>query len=374
MPSERNAAGNYPQLRIVQMTVTYTEGEVTKCSNPRFNPAAGTYWGSVSVELACNTDGVTMYYTINDGTEQTYSAPIELSEAGTYTIKARAEKSGIDNSDEVSATYVVSDPIQCSSIDDFIFNAESEAEGSMFEWTFPVTVTGVMPSYTYVKDAAGDAMLIYGSEVPAYEVGDVIPAGIIGGFSNFYGLYEMQNVVVESFGESTSKGNGNPVVMTAGAITADDMNKVVYLDNVTYVETKSDNGTTRTVKDASGSVRVWMQKGWDVTTPEDGTEVDLIASVAVNNGDVQVYPMQFLDASNTPDFGGVEGVVAGETVVMANADGVVVVAAEAVNVSVYNAAGQLVASENVAGTATVNLPAGFYIVKAGNTVAKVVVK
>ena len=83
--------------------------------------------------------------------------------------------------------------------------------------------------------------------------------------------------------------------------------------------------------------------------------------------------MQFRDASEEP--AGVEGVVAGNTVVKTNADGVVVVAAEAAEVSVYTAAGQLVAAENVAaGESVINVPAGFYIVKAGDTVAKVIVK
>lgn len=347
-----------------------------QCKAPVFSLAGGTYWSAQNVELTTATEGAEIVYTINGGAETVYNAPIELTVAEEpYVIEAYARKSGMDNSVTVSATYTISAPVACENIDEYIALAEVEGEGAMFEWTFPVTVTGVMPSYTYVRDDEGGAMLIYGREVPAYEVGDVIPAGIIGGFSNHYGLYEMQNVVVESFGESTATGNGNPVVMTAGAITDGDMNKVVYLDNVTYVETKSGESITRTAEDATGSIRLWMQKNWDVQTPENGTVVDLICAVAVNNDDLQVYPMEFLDASNTPDFSGVAGVVAGNTVVTANADGVVVVAAEAVNVSVYNAAGQLVASENVAaGENVINVPAGFYIVKAGDTVAKVIVK
>lgn len=380
LTANRNSAdaGTSTQNRYKSMTVTYSQGEVTKCSAPRFNPAAGTYWGSVSVELRCNTDGAAMYYTVNDGGQQTYSAPIELTEAGTYIIKAHAEKAGIDNSDEVTATYVVSEPISCSSIDDYIFNAETESEGAMFEWNFPVTVVYTMPSYTYVRDENGDAMLIYGSEVPVYKSGDVIPAGIIGGFQNHSGLYEMIDVQVSSFGEVSSNGNGDPVVMTAGEIGVEDMNQVVYLDNVTLTWTPDEKyGDPENIKltDASGSVNAYDQYRWELEYPESGTEIDLICAVAVYNSNLQVYPMQILDASESPDFGGVEGVVAGNTVVMTNADGVVVVAAEAAEVSVYTAAGQLVAAENVAaGESVINVPAGFYIVKAGDTVAKVIVK
>ena len=166
--------------------------------------------------------------------------------------------------------------------------------------------------------------------------------------------------------------------MTAGEITADDMNQVVYLDNVTLTWTPNEKyGDPEDIKltDASGSVNAFDQYRWELEYPASGTEVDLICAVAVYNSNIQVYPMQFLDASNTPDFGGVEGVVAGNTIVKANADGIVVVAAEAAEVSVYTAAGQLVAAENVAaGETVIGVPAGFYVVKAGNTVAKVFVK
>ena len=164
--------------------------------------------------------------------------------------------------------------------------------------------------------------------------------------------------------------------MTAGEITADDMNQVVYLDNVTLTWTPNEKyGDPEDIKltDASGSVNAYDQYRWELEYPASGTLVDLICAVAIYKENVQVYPMQFIDASNEP--AGVEGVVAGNTVVKANADGIVVVAAEAAEVSVYTAAGQLVAAENVAaGETVIGVPAGFYVVKAGNTVAKVIVK
>ena len=339
---------------------------------PVFSLESGTYFGAQKVQIVSQDKDATIVYTINGGAEQTYSAPIELTEADEYTIVAYAKKSGMANSEKVTKTYVISDYLGCESIDDFKFQAESEAEGTVFEWNFPVIVTAQMPGYTYVKDEAGDAMLIYYYDVPTYKQGDVIPAGVCVTWAPYEGLEEVKPLP-ETMLPATGNVVANPIVMTAGEIERGDMNKVVYLDNVTYVETKSGNSTTRTAEDATGSIRLWMQKDWDVQTPENGTVVDLVCAVAVNNEDLQVYPMQFRDASEEP--AGVEGVVAGNTVVMTNADGVVVVAAEAAEVSVYTAAGQLVAAENVAaGESVINVPAGFYIVKAGDTVAKVIVK
>ena len=341
---------------------------------PVFSLESGTYFGAQKVQLVSQDKDATIIYTINGGAEQTYSAPIELTEPDEYTIVAYAKKDGMTNSEKVTKTYVISDYLGCESIDDFKFQAESEAEGTVFEWNFPVIVTAQMPGYTYVKDEAGDAMLIYYYDVPTYKQGDVIPAGVCVTWAPYEGLEEVKPLP-ETMLPATGNVVANPIVMTAGEIERGDMNKVVYLDNVTYVETKSGNSTTRTAEDASGSIIVWMQSGWEVSTPASGTEVDLIAAVAVHNEDLQVFPIEFRDASESPDFGGVEGVVAGNTVVMTNADGVVVVAAEAAEVSVYTAAGQLVAAENVAaGESVINVPAGFYIVKAGDTVAKVIVK
>ena len=339
---------------------------------PVFSLESGTYFGAQKVQLVSQDKDATIIYTINGGAEQTYTAPIELTEPDEYTIVAYAKKDGMTNSEKVTKTYVISDYLGCESIDDFKFQAESEAEGTVFEWNFPVIVTAQMPGYTYVKDEAGDAMLIYYYDVPTYKQGDVIPAGVCVTWAPYEGLEEVKPLP-ETMLPATGNVVANPIVMTAGEIERGDMNKVVYLDNVTYVETKSGNSTTRTAEDATGSIRLWMQKDWDVQTPENGTVVDLVCAVAVNNEDLRVYPMQFRDASEEP--AGVEGVVAGNTVVMTNADGVVVVAAEAAEVSVYTAAGQLVAAENVAaGESVINVPAGFYIVKAGDTVAKVIVK
>ena len=339
---------------------------------PVFSLESGTYFGAQKVQLVSQDKDATIIYTINGGAEQTYTAPIELTEPDEYTIVAYAKKSGMTNSEKVTKTYVISDYLGCESIDDFKFQAESEAEGTVFEWNFPVIVTAQMPGYTYVKDEAGDAMLIYYYDVPTYKQGDVIPAGVCVTWAPYEGLEEVKPLP-ETMLPATGNVVANPIVMTAGEIERGDMNKVVYLDNVTYVETKSGNSTTRTAEDASGSIIVWMQSGWEVSTPASGTEVDLIAAVAVHNEDLQVFPIEFRDASEVP--AGVEGVVAGNTVVMTNADGVVVVAAEAAEVSVYTAAGQLVAAENVAaGESVINVPAGFYIVKAGDTVAKVIVK
>ena len=350
------------QIRIMDLTITYTEGEVTKCSNPKFSLDEGSYYGTQNVALTCNTDGATIVYQINDGAETEYTAPIVLSEVGSYTISAYAKKDGIDNSDKVSATYEIAAPAEVSSLAEF--QAEGEANGGniMYKFTFPVTVTYQNASNLYVKDAEGGAMLIYGNQVPKYEVGDVIPAGIMGEYTNFSGLPEMQYPVAESFADATQNVPTYPIAMKAGEITLSDLNKVV-------VVTGNVDETGKVVTDATGSLALYYQKAWNVETPAAG-EYDVVCAVAVYKTDLQAYPISFNEPGS-----GVDDAVAAATTVVATANGIVINAAEACTVVVYNAAGQAVETVNVAaGESTVNVPAGFYIVKAANTVCKVLVK
>ena len=360
--NEQNSAGKWPQFHIRAITIVYSAGVETECAAPRFSLDEGTYYTAQQVELTTSTADAKIMYAINGGAEQEYNAPIELSEVGKYTISAYAMKDGLDNSATAEATYEIAAPIEVGSIDEFIMNGESDPE-AVYKWTFPVTVTAQMSGYLYVKDNNEGAMVIYGNDVPTYEVGDVIPAGIVGEYANFNGLYEMQYPEASSFGEATENVEVSYPRMAPGEITDADMNKVIYIVNSVY--TDNDNG--KTMSDASGSINVYYQSRWEVESGVSGQEYDLLCAVAVYKDAVQVYPIEWLDAG-----AGVEGIEAEAAQVVA-LDGAVRVNADG-NVQIYNAAGQLVASEMVEGSAEINVPAGFYIVRAADTVCKVIVR
>lgn len=95
--------------KFTSITVTYSSVAANQVSIPTFSKASGAYVGSQSVTIACATDGATIYYT-TDGTEPTalskeYEGAINIST--TTTIKAIAVKSGMNNSDIATATYVI---------------------------------------------------------------------------------------------------------------------------------------------------------------------------------------------------------------------------------------------------------------------------
>ena len=97
------------QWRLQAIKVTYVTDGPPACETPTFSPAAGTFLTAQSVEISSETEGATIYYTV-DGSEPTvestkYTEAIAVSK--TTTIKAIAVKEEYSNSAVASATYKI---------------------------------------------------------------------------------------------------------------------------------------------------------------------------------------------------------------------------------------------------------------------------
>lgn len=82
---------------------------VETVATPTFTPAAGTYTGTQTVTIACETEGATILYKIGDGEYQAYNGPIEVAES--CTITAKATKDGWNDSEMATAEYVIEIPV-----------------------------------------------------------------------------------------------------------------------------------------------------------------------------------------------------------------------------------------------------------------------
>lgn len=88
-------------------------GSVTPtCAKPTFSLAEGSYYGTQSVSLSCETEDATIYYTTDgsapDENSDVYSSAINVDK--TMTIKAIAMKDGMEPSSIASAEYIIKDP------------------------------------------------------------------------------------------------------------------------------------------------------------------------------------------------------------------------------------------------------------------------
>ena len=83
--------------------------KIETVATPTFTPAAGTYTGTQTVTIECETVGATILYKIGDGEYQTYTAPIKINES--CTITAKATKDGWNDSEEATAEYIIEIPV-----------------------------------------------------------------------------------------------------------------------------------------------------------------------------------------------------------------------------------------------------------------------
>ncbi|MDA3928385.1 MAG: chitobiase/beta-hexosaminidase C-terminal domain-containing protein, partial [Prolixibacteraceae bacterium] len=132
--------------------------------DPVFDVVAGEYADSVFVVISCETEGASIYYTI-DGTEPTidatmYSSPFKLEE--TTTVKVVAIFDGFV-SDVIESVYVISnepivvtdpifDPASGEFIDSVIVSISCETEGALIYYTLDgtePTVDAAMYSSTF---------------------------------------------------------------------------------------------------------------------------------------------------------------------------------------------------------------------------------
>ena len=339
-----------------------------------------TYYEEKTITITCPTEGAEILYTVTKDNSEIASeiatSPITLtySETGVYKIEAMSSKDE-ETSEAVTVTFTIKSTT-VNSIAEFIEVGKELGENVVLQLNCPLTVTYKNERSIYAIDAEGSAIQIFNYNNideaigQTYKAGDVIPAGIQGNLE----LYnddtpEITNPVASSFQAATETAEVSPIEKTE--VTIADVNQYVVVRKVTIAEAASANNYTLT--NGAGTEFNAYQNSNLFFAGEvpvgGGKEYDVTGIVSTFKGNVQIT----ITGIELSVEAGVEGVEAADAVIRANADGVVVVAADAV-AEVYNAAGQLVATAAVDGESVIAVPAGFYVVRVGNTIAKVVVR
>lgn len=296
-----------------------------------------SYYDEATVEIACATEGATINYTVTKddvaGEPVTGAASpvsVRLTDAGRYTVTATASKDG-----ETSAEATISFTIKESYSYEYL-----DPNGEIKEGTYMIVAADADGQYYMMKNAVQSTNYVqaekfdFGADPKTFD-------------TPYYFFVEKADVgyYIKNFDQ-------------------------------TYVALV-ENGTRTYLKPAEATPFVWTFSGTKDAVVATGTEITVPMGYDVNYNNfaadaTDVKPM-FIYVNN--ETSGVEATMAGG-VAVAGVDGAIAVAAdEAVSVAVYTAAGQLaVSTEVAAGTTELSVAPGFYIVKAGDVVKKVIVK
>lgn len=324
---------------------------------PSFSVNGGTFYEPVTVELSCDTEGASIYYTLDgttpDATKTAYTEPIEI--ATTTTVKAIAIK-GQDASAINEATYTIAEIPAVDDIAAFLAtNTTGAAKTDIYRISCPVTVMYQYDRYLYITDGT-TSMQVYGSLNNTYSNGDVL-TGICGSVGYYNGTYQM-TPEVSTFGTATAGTPVQPRTLNIEDITPELVSNYVRIVGVTV-------DTEKVFSDATGDIDAY--KRFDVEIPAVGTDTYTIEGfVSIYKTTIQLFPTK-IDVTT----GVVNAVNAGKKIFAHN--GNIITTATNETVYVYSVTGNLVAT-GLSGNDIKIDNKGIYIVKVGNKATKVVVR
>ena len=268
------------QVRATQIVVTVGEAGLAK---PTINPASGTFYAPIEVNITCGTNGAKIYYTTNGSDPSTsstqFTAPFTVS--SNTTVKAISAKDG-EVSDVVSAEYTFATATAVNSIAAF----QNAADGTVLVFNNPVTVLAQSGPRMFVQDNTGRA-LFYGDCGQTYKNGDVIPAGFVGSKTTWDGEPELQNL--SSFKAATSNSPVDPATITTAQVDASRFAQYVYLEEVTF------DKTNKLVKDAAGQASYYCNMNVKDNDIVDGATYNLWAIVGSHGKENTVYQLLPVD-------------------------------------------------------------------------------
>ncbi|MBO4443912.1 MAG: chitobiase/beta-hexosaminidase C-terminal domain-containing protein [Bacteroidaceae bacterium] len=258
---------NSGAMYLTEVKVTWEKSAVPSVAMPTFDLATGIYAGPQSVSIICETEGASIYYTL-DGTDPTnestlYTGAFTVSE--TTTVKAIAYGASGGFSNVAAASYTI---LQLKSIAD----VREQETGDVYTQG---VVTSSVETTAYIQDSEA-AICVFGIILT---VGDKIK--IRGTLTNYKGLLEIKDPFVV---EVVSQNNSiEPEEMTIAEVLESD--KQGWLVRINNAEVKSISGVNTTIAQDNKSIVVRSIPG-DVEYTV-GDELSLTGNIGCYN-DTQI--------------------------------------------------------------------------------------
>lgn len=331
---------------------------------PTFSVEEGTYSEAQTITLTPGEGGAQVFYTINGGTEQPFIEPIKLEEDGTYKIAAyTAGTETLAKSATVTKTYVINLPLE----EPYILCEDAawltEGANIIFASSVAAGEQKAMSKLQKTKNRGAASVTIgsafnAGKETVGIVSKDadvaVFTVGISNGHITFYtgDSKDEENNEVAGYLYAAGSGSGKNYLRTTKIVDP----------NAEWSVSVAANGAA-TIKAQGANTNNLMRYN-----PNNGNPGNPMFS-CYEKGQDPIY-IYLLGKTSSVSSMSAEGVK-----VFAAEGGVEVVAAEATDVAVYTAAGQLVRQARVAeGSTLVNVAPDFYVVRANGTATKVIVR
>ena len=282
-----NSASNQTRFRYYK-SATYSSQKPIKlykkvpASNAPKTPVISgetPFLNSTEITITCSTEGASIYYTLN-GDEPTnqstlYSEPFTLTE--TTTVKAIAYNEDNESSEIATMTFEMVPRV--ATIADYI---ALETYNKMFMFTGNAVVTYQNGENTWIKDNTGYA-LIYSSDVPEYENGDVIPSGWTGEKS----LYNNSTIEIINplrLNVASETADASPEIKAVEDVKTDAEHAYYQLNGVSL----SIDGKNITISDDNSTCAGYNKFNIELPESVEGNLYNVIGIVAIYQGNAQL--------------------------------------------------------------------------------------
>ena len=271
-----------------------TLAKPSSIATPTFSVAAGTYEEEQTVELSCETEGASIYYT-TDGTEPTaestgYEGAITVSES--MTIKAIAVKDG-ESSNVASATYTINLPLTT------VAQVKEASAGTAVTWDLTGSqVVFISGDYLYVRDNTG-GICLYKSGIDV-KTGDFLSGKVKATYGLFNGLPQLKTFTEKEV-TTTSNETVLPTIVTTKDEAEANVCNLVKFEGVELTQ----SGSKYYIGETGVQLYDNFKIGYTATTDKSA---DVSGVVLVYNSTIEVAPrfesdIVYLESSESVSIG-----------------------------------------------------------------------
>ena len=250
-------------------------------ADPVFNPGTTGFTGSQVVSISCETAGAQIYYDINDGGYQLYTAPFTVTEDSTV-VKAYAELEGVQSA-VVTAKYYKRAEVSTL--------AEANALQDYKDFVFYGNVVVVYQNggYLYVKDNTAYG-LIFGYEVGEFQEGATLDEEWTAQYHLFRKHINEYQYPADLVATDAALVEIVPTEYAEAAIDSTKINERVLVKGLTLTA-----GEEKYLYTADG-MAIYNQFGIEYPTELEGKTFDVEGMVSYYNNAVQIMPIAITEA------------------------------------------------------------------------------